>query len=411
LTLLSRVCFRARTDAAPLDANWLTEGHVMMKVACYFFGALLIVLALLDVFLTVLYARLGTGIISDRLARGMWWLFRVVARPTRSYRDKVLSFCGPVTLVLMIAIWIGALICGGALLIFPNLGTTIRPQSGQTRTDFITAVYISGDNFATLGASDYRPMIGPYKLLYTFLAVIGLATMTLMITYLLEIYSALQSRNTIAVSLHHATGDSGDAAEMIAGVGPQGRFQPGYTHLATVAHDTVHLSESHHFYPVLLYFRDRRPQYALARIALINLDAISLIKSALSDVRYDWLKESAAVSQIWSGTMQLLTELAWIFLPGGLPHFDGDPDEATRRGWARRYRHALLRLHQAGIETLEDERIGEENYIALRAKWDRYIRAFAHYMQHPLDQIDLPGSDPDRIHARNDFTERLRAAG
>ena len=39
-------------------------------------GALLVLATLLDVFLTVLYARLGTSILSRRLARGTWLLFR-----------------------------------------------------------------------------------------------------------------------------------------------------------------------------------------------------------------------------------------------------------------------------------------------------------------------------------------------
>ena len=43
-------------------------------------GAVLMAAALLDVFLTVLYARAGTGILSPFVTRGAWRLFRVVAR-------------------------------------------------------------------------------------------------------------------------------------------------------------------------------------------------------------------------------------------------------------------------------------------------------------------------------------------
>jgi len=42
------------------------------KVAEQVAGALLMAVVLLDVFLTVLYARIGTGIISTRLARATW---------------------------------------------------------------------------------------------------------------------------------------------------------------------------------------------------------------------------------------------------------------------------------------------------------------------------------------------------
>ena len=42
-------------------------------------GTLLMALVLADVFLTVLYARAGTGIISDRLARLIWLALRRVS--------------------------------------------------------------------------------------------------------------------------------------------------------------------------------------------------------------------------------------------------------------------------------------------------------------------------------------------
>jgi hypothetical protein len=42
-------------------------------------GALLMALVLLDVFFTVVYARVGTGIISTRVARGTWLVVRALA--------------------------------------------------------------------------------------------------------------------------------------------------------------------------------------------------------------------------------------------------------------------------------------------------------------------------------------------
>jgi len=55
-------------------------------------GTLLMALALADVFLTVLYARAGTGIISDRLARLIWLALRRVSSAGNG--NHLLSFCG-----------------------------------------------------------------------------------------------------------------------------------------------------------------------------------------------------------------------------------------------------------------------------------------------------------------------------
>jgi hypothetical protein len=75
-------------------------------------GALLMLLVLLDVFLTVLYARIGTGFISHKLACVVWRVFRGASRPLTRHRDRVLSFEGPITLVLFVVVWFIGLVCG-----------------------------------------------------------------------------------------------------------------------------------------------------------------------------------------------------------------------------------------------------------------------------------------------------------
>ena len=66
-------------------------------------GALLIFVALFDVFLTVLYVRIGvagasrfgTGIISSGIAQLSWLSLLQLSRVSGGKPDTVLSFCGP----------------------------------------------------------------------------------------------------------------------------------------------------------------------------------------------------------------------------------------------------------------------------------------------------------------------------
>ena len=87
------------------------------------FGALLITLVLLDVFLTVLYARAGTGIFSKWMASLVWRVFCLVSKPFGRHRGTVLSFCGPVILVLLVTTWDFGLTLGAALVIHPAHGS------------------------------------------------------------------------------------------------------------------------------------------------------------------------------------------------------------------------------------------------------------------------------------------------
>ena len=54
-------------------------------------------------------------------------------------------------------------------------------------------------------------------------------------------------------------------------------------------------------------------------MALLTLDAVSLIKSGLDDRRYAWLKESMALTQLWHGSIDLVKGLGEGFLPERCP--------------------------------------------------------------------------------------------
>src|SRR5687767_11152550 len=75
-------------------------------------GSLLIGLVVLDIFFTVLYARLGIGVLSHRLACWVWWLFSHLSKPFSRHRDMILSFAGPVNLMLLVSFWFLTFACG-----------------------------------------------------------------------------------------------------------------------------------------------------------------------------------------------------------------------------------------------------------------------------------------------------------
>jgi hypothetical protein len=191
----------------------------------------------------------------------------------------------------------------------------------------------------------------------------------------MQVYTALRNRNSTALSFHLASAETGDAAELVAGLGAQGKFDGGYSNLSELAVKVTEAKEGHHFYPVLFYFRFSEPHYAVSRFTLVALNSITLIKSALDDQKYEWLKESAAVAQLWRASMLLLTNLTENFLPGETGK--KQPDEQARERWHRRYQDALQRFRQAGIETIADETEGFEIYVSLRVEWDKLIASLA----------------------------------
>jgi hypothetical protein len=74
----------------------------LLRLLVMLVGVALILLALADVYLTVLYARMGAAIISHRLACWTWYAFKFAARYAGRFRDTLLSYCGPTVLVLLV---------------------------------------------------------------------------------------------------------------------------------------------------------------------------------------------------------------------------------------------------------------------------------------------------------------------
>ncbi len=348
-------------------------------------GTLLVVLVLLDVFLTVLYARMGSGLVSPYLARTVWHAFRVIARRFPRFCDRIASFCGPVILVLLVFAWTAGLTLGSALLFHPVLGSAIQSSSGKTPTDFVSALYAGGSSMSIVGSGDFSPRDSRYRLVYLFNSIVGLVVTSLTLTYLMQIYSQLQQRNAFALKLHLATCKTGDAAVLIAGLAPGGDWSHGTSVLWELAADSAATKEAHHFYPVLFYMRFAQPYYSMSSATLVLLDTVTIMRAALGH-QYAAVKKLGALDQIWQGSLLLLTSLEETFLPEGAAG-PQEPDSAQAALWERRLDHAMVLLRAAGLDTLERSDACTR-YRELRTQWHGHLQRLAPSMLYSMQDID-----------------------
>ena len=77
--------------------------------------------------------------------------------------------------------------------------------------------------------------------------------------------------------------------------------------------------ETHHVYPVLVYFRFRESRHSMSPTALVALDAAALITAALDDEQFGWIKTSAALAQLEDSAFLLPQTLSEIS-PDGHGH-------------------------------------------------------------------------------------------
>jgi hypothetical protein len=360
-------------------------------------GALVMLFVLADVFLTVLYARLGphgaarlgAGVVALLAGRAVRAALQAVPL-TGKQRGGLLSFCGPVTLVLLLTCWAWALTLGAALVVHPHLGTGLQIQNADTPTGFIAAIYAAGTSLAITGSSEFDPMTDAMRMLYLTNSLIGTTVVTLSVTYLLQVYTSLLRRNTLSLDLDLYSSETGDAAELIAALAPQADWNIATNNLSALGQTLTALEESHHFYPVLFYFRPARPQQSIARCLLVLLDLVTLLRTTLAPHEAARVGGSAPIVQLDRGARMMAETLQSTFLAQPDPP-DYRPDAETLARWRARYRRARRRMTQAGLPLLEDAAAGEDRYVALRCQWFGRIEDLARYMGFRMAVIDPAG--------------------
>jgi len=344
-------------------------------------GAALMLLFLADIFLTVLYARAGSGLLAPRWNRGIWALLHGVANLLGRHRGTLLSLAGPLIVVSLIGFWAFGLTLGAALVIQPELGTAIRPSSGDAPRDFVTALVVAGNSLSIVGGGDFSPHTSGTRLLFLINSLIGASALSLVLSYLVQVYSALRERNALALAVDLMTDGTGDAAIMLARLMPGGDPASATSELGNLVRSLAATKEAHHFYPLLFYFRFEEPLYAVSRFCFVLLDATTLIGTALDWQRYGTLTGSAPVTSIRRCAMLLLKTLDANFPTT----CDSTDDAAEGRRLRQSYLVATETLASAGIAVRRD---GVESYVAARHEWEPLVTRVAPTLGYAMSEID-----------------------
>jgi hypothetical protein len=116
-------------------------------------------------------------------------------------REHILSFGGPLLVVALVAMWFVGLSLAAAVVIYSALGSGVRATSGETPSTFIAALFAGGSNVSILGSGGFEPYTDSFRLFYLLTALAGTAVTSLVLTYLMQVYTALLRRNTVALDV------------------------------------------------------------------------------------------------------------------------------------------------------------------------------------------------------------------
>lgn len=272
-------------------------------------GWLLIVWGALEVFVGVLYPRaligpLAGGLchLSQRLAAAIWRSWPGALRPA-------ISLIGPLLVVAQVVSWGLLLWIGFSLVAWPHLGESIVASGNRsTPTDFFSAMYVMGFSLTTLGVGDMIPVSSMMQLLLIVQAAFGFSFFTLVLTYVMSVYSALVARNHLALSIECHTRGTGDPYVYL-----QSTLRMSVESVLRsedeLTDSLLDMFESHQFYPVLHYFRFPDPVYALPRMLYFCLE-VATVAEVLRPHSDETRSPPCDVSgRLWYAANKLLAEI------------------------------------------------------------------------------------------------------
>jgi hypothetical protein len=282
--------------------------------------------------------------------------------------------------------WGGVLVTGWALIIQPALGRGIT-AGGHTDAGWGSAFYYSAAVLTTLGPGGLGAVSTLYRMLQVTQAASGVLGAAMVVTYFLSVYGGVTARKTFASALHLRTGGTGDAAHLLAALSTGGELSDARGYLTDIGDKLLEMQQTHRSYPVLRYFYFRQARYALPRILLVALDAVTLLEAALGPRGAARTVSTATLVELRDGALGLLDELA----PGPVPPTSVERAEA----WRVRYQDALACLRESGIDLPPQAEQAADRYAALRERWDEQLRFLAHVMAYPWYRIDAALREAD----------------
>src|SRR5258708_6993681 len=194
-------------------------------------------------------------------------------RKAKKKRDSLLSYYGPLSLLLLLAFWAVTLVFGFGLI---HYGLHDKLTGMLFNSDLGNALYLSGTTLFTLGLGDVQPASAIGRFITVLEAGIGFGYLALVIGYLPVLYQAF-SRREVTISLLDArAGSPPTAYEML-------RRQTGVHGLEALTQLledweiwSADLMESHLSYPVLAYFRSQHDNQSWIASLTAILDVCSL---------------------------------------------------------------------------------------------------------------------------------------
>lgn len=328
-------------------------------------GIIVLATVLWDAFETIILPRRVSGRIrlTKLFYRTTWHPWRAVASllPRRA-GDAFLSFYGPLSLPLLLALWaVGIVLAFGLLHWAAGSALTMTGAEPGVAAD----LYLSGTTFFTLGLGDVVPRTPLAKLLTVVEAGTGFAFLAAVIGYFPVIYQAFSRREMMISLLDARAGSPPTAGELLW----RYRWDRDGNALGELLKDwerwAADVLESHLSYPALAYFRSQHYHQSWLGALTTILDSSALVMTGLDG------GPARQATLTFAMARHAVVDLARVF--------NTPPREPVRRFTDEELARLRARLAEGGLR-LSEHAGATRQLTELRAMYEPYVAALAAYL-------------------------------
>jgi hypothetical protein len=363
------------------------------------FGLLAIGTVLLDAFETIILPRRASGKIRlTRLFYVLTWRpwSTVVARyQNRRLRETGFSFYGPLSLLLLMALWAVGLVFGFGLM-FWGLGAPLHDQLGLH--PLRTAIYLSGTTLFTLGIGDVTPLNHWARDLVIVEAGTGLGFVAVVIGYLPVLYQAFSRREGSIALLDGRAGSPPTASELLRRHAADGANDDLVTLLAEWERWSAEMLESHISYPLLCYFRSQHDNQSWLSAITAILDTCAVLLSIVECSACRQARLTFAMARHTVVDLLLVFDMQPVAMPKPASPGSAQPADAPTDVQTRLSEPELVRLTEVLCKAGYRLRLEPDRLALLRKlRWmyEGQVIALSRYLCMPLPPLvkDQPGRD------------------
>ncbi|EJF08555.1 potassium channel family protein [Pontibacter sp. BAB1700] len=239
-------------------------------------GIILIIFVLKDLVTTTLSFQ-GGGLLTNFLSEKTWRLCLKMAG--NDGKKKLLERVGHMLLVLIILTWVAGMWLGSFLLLLSDPASVLNSNTDEVTTAW-EKLYFAGYTLSTMGNGDYKPSSYVWDIVTNLLAFSGLAFITISITYIMPVLSAVILQVKLSVFLN-SLGNS--PQQMLLNSWNGENFNRLLKHDADLADMITQHSQNHKAYPIIHYFHSVEQRQSVILNLTIFDEAINFLQFGVQD--------------------------------------------------------------------------------------------------------------------------------